>query len=174
MMSNRKNNVNFEIRFATIKDVDLILKFIKDLAIYEKMLDQVVVTKDHLIISLFEKKEAEVLIGEENGKPVGFALFFQSYSTFLGRSNIFLEDLFIDEAHRHKGYGTLLLAKLADLAIKRNCKRLEWVCLNWNKPSIDFYLKIGATPMDEWTIYRMQGEHLKNLAKRLPNESNVK
>ena len=154
----------FTIRFAKPEDVSLILTFITKLAIYEKMLDDVIATEQSLMVSLFDKKEAEVIIGEEHGVPVGFALFFQSYSTFLGKSNLFLEDLFVNEEKRGKGYGKMLLSKLSNIAIKRNCSRLEWLCLNWNQSSIDFYHKLGAKPLDDWTVFRLQGKDLKALS----------
>jgi Sortase and related acyltransferases len=153
-------NENFRIRFAQDSDCALILEFIRELADYENMSDDVVATTDGLRETIFEKKQAEVIIGEENGVPVAFALFFHNYSTFLGRAGIYLEDLFVKKAHRGKGYGKSMLKKLASIAVERKCGRLEWSCLDWNQPSIDFYIKMGATPMDEWTVYRLTGESL--------------
>ncbi|MGM0436438.1 MAG: N-acetyltransferase family protein [Bacillota bacterium] len=155
---------NFTIRFATRKDVSLIMYFIKGIAKYEHMEDEIIATEASLESSLFDKNQAEVLIGEENGKPVGFALFFESYSTFKGRANLFLEDIFIDEPYRNKGYGRMLLSYLGELALKRDAKRLEWLCLDWNTPSIEFYRKMGAKPLDDWTIFRVSADNLKNLA----------
>lgn len=158
-------NKNFEIRFANESDVEIILDFIFKLAEYEKMLDDVVATPELLKEWIFEKKKAEVIFALEDGKEVGFALFFHNFSTFLGRAGIYLEDLFVLPEHRGKGYGKGLLKALAKIACERGCGRLEWSCLDWNKPSIDFYLSLGATPMDEWTVYRIAGEKLKEFAE---------
>ncbi len=154
-----------DFRYAKETDVALILDFIKGLAEYEKMLDEVIATEDLLKEWIFEKKKAEVIFALEDGKEVGFALFFHNFSTFLGRAGIYLEDLFGKPEYRGKGYGKGLLKKLAQIAVERGCGRLEWWCLDWNKPSIDFYLSLGAEPMDEWTTYRIAGENLDKLAK---------
>ena len=137
------------IRYAQESDIPKIVYFIKELAIYENMLDDVVATEDLLREWIFEKQKAEVLLAEEDGIPVGFALFFHNFSTFLGRAGIYLEDLFVMPEHRGKGYGKALLRRLAQITMERGCGRLEWACLNWNKPSIDFYLSLDATPMDQ-------------------------
>ena len=137
------------IRYAQESDIPKILYFIKELAIYENMLDDVVATEDLLREWIFEKQKAEVLLAEEDGIPVGFALFFHNFSTFLGRAGIYLEDLFVMPEHRGKGYGKALLRRLAQITMERGCGRLEWACLNWNKPSIDFYLSLDATPLDQ-------------------------
>ena len=155
---------NFKIRFAEINDVGLILDFIKELAEYEQMLREVVATEDILRESLFERKTAEVIIGEYQDKPVSFALFFHNFSTFLGRPGIYLEDLYVKPEMRDKGIGKSMLSFLARLAIERKCGRLEWWCLDWNQPSIDFYKHLGAVPMDDWTVYRICGEKLSMLA----------
>ena len=152
-------------RFAKEQDTPLILEFIRGLAEYEKMLDLVVADVDTLADQLFRKKNAEVIFALEDGNEVGFALFFHNFSTFLGRSGLYLEDLFVLPGHRGKGYGKAILRKLAAIAMERGCGRLEWSCLDWNKPSIDFYLSLDAEPMDEWTVYRLTGETLTNLAK---------
>ncbi len=152
-------------RFATEADAPLILQFIRDLAAYEKMLDQVVADEAQLRQQLFEKQQAEVIFTLEDGKEVGFALFFHNFSTFLGRSGLYLEDLFVLPEYRGKGYGKGLLAKLASIAVERGYGRMEWWCLDWNRPSIDFYQSLGAEPMDEWTVYRLTGETLEELAK---------
>lgn len=154
-----------EIRYATEKDVSIILMFIKELADYEKMLDEVVATKELLREWIFEKQKAEVIFAVEDGKEIGFALFFHNFSTFLGKSGLYLEDLYIQPAYRGKGYGKSLLKKLAQIAKERGCGRLEWWCLDWNKSSIDFYLSLGAQPMEDWTVYRITGETLNQLAK---------
>ena len=154
-----------EFRFAERKDTALILQFIKDLAEYEKMADQVVATSAMLEEGIFEKKRAEVLFVMEDGREVGFALFFHNFSTFLGRAGLYLEDLFVLPEYRGKGYGKATLKKLAQIAVERGCGRFEWWCLDWNKPSIDFYLSLGAEPMSEWTTYRVAGEKLLELAE---------
>ena len=152
-------------RFANEDDCALILEFIKALAAYEKMSDQVVATESLLREWIFEKQKAEVIFACEDGKEVGFALFFHNFSTFLGRAGIYLEDLFVLPEYRGRGYGKGLLKKLAQIAEERGCGRLEWWCLDWNQPSIDLYKSLGAEPMDEWTTYRLTGEKLKEMAE---------
>ena len=158
-----ENKLTF--RYAKRKDVSLILQFIKDLAEYEKMLDEVIADEATLEEWIFDQKKAEVIFAIENGKEVGFALFFHNFSTFLGRAGIYLEDLFVQPEHRGKGYGKRILQKLAAIAVERKCGRLEWWCLDWNQPSIDFYLSLGAEPMSDWTVYRIAGDTLQNLAQ---------
>ena len=153
-----------EYRFATPDDAALILRFIKDLAEYEHMADEVVATEELLREWIFERRKAEVLFVMEDGVEVGFALFFHNFSTFLGRAGIFLEDLFVRPEYRGKGYGKGLLTQLARIARERGCGRLEWNCLDWNQPSIDFYLSLGAQRMDLWTTYRLTGATLEDLA----------
>lgn len=155
----------YTLRLAEEKDIPLILRFIKELADYEKLLHEVVATEEILMESLFIKKAAEVVIGEYDGEPVGFALFFHNFSTFLGRPGIYLEDLYVRPEMRGKGLGKALLSFLAHLAKERNCGRLEWWCIDWNEPSIKFYKSLGAIPMDEWTVYRVCDDALTNLAK---------
>lgn len=155
----------FTIRFATQEDVPTILYFIRELAIYEHMLDEVVADEALLRQWIFEKQKAEVLLAEEDGRSVGFALFFHNFSTFLGRAGIYLEDLFVRPEYRGRGYGKALLKKLAAIAVERGCGRLEWSCLDWNRPSIDFYRSLGAVPMSDWTVYRVTGQTLQELAK---------
>lgn len=152
-------------RRAEEKDCALILFFIRELAAYEKMLDEVVATEELLHDRLFVRQRAEVLFACENGKEVGFALFFHNFSTFVGREGLYLEDLYVLPEYRGKGYGKAILTKLASIAVERGCGRMEWVCLDWNKPSIDFYRSLGACPMDEWTVWRVAGETLETLAK---------
>ena len=156
---------NVKIRVAEKNDASIILSFIKALAEYEKMSDQVIADEDLLREWIFEKGKAEVIFLCEGEKEVGFALFFHNFSTFVGRAGIYLEDLFVMPEYRGRGYGKLLLKELAQIAVERGCGRLEWSCLDWNKPSIDFYLSLGAVPMNEWTVYRVAGETLQNLAK---------
>lgn len=153
-------------RNAQAGDEQLILDFINALAVYEHMEDQVVATPALLNEWLFEKQTAEVIFALVDDREVGFALFFQSFSTFLGRAGIFLEDLFVLPEQRGHGVGTALLSKLASIALERGCGRLEWNCLDWNEPSIGFYLSLGAKQMDEWTTYRVTGETLEALSKR--------
>ncbi|MBQ6076854.1 MAG: GNAT family N-acetyltransferase [Clostridia bacterium] len=152
-------------RKAEETDCGLILRFIRALAAYEKMLDEVVATEDLLRDWLFRKHSAEVLFACEDGKEIGFALFFHNFSTFVGRAGLYLEDLYVLPEYRGNGYGKALLKQLASIAVERGCGRMEWVCLDWNRPSIDFYRSLGAQAMDEWTIYRLAGESLTNLAE---------
>lgn len=156
---------NVTFRNAERKDTALILKFIKELADYEKMLDEVVADENTLETWIFDKQKAEVIFAVKEGKEIGFALFFHNFSTFLGRAGIYLEDLYVKPEYRGKGYGKAILKKLASIAVGRGCGRLEWWCLDWNKPSIDFYLSLGAEPMSDWTVYRIAGDTLKQLAE---------
>ena len=154
-----------DFRYAERKDAGLILKFIKDLAKYEKMENEVIATEALLKEWIFDKQKAEVIFALKDGKEVGFALFFHNFSTFLGRAGIYLEDLYVMPKHRGFGYGRAILRKLAQIAVERGCGRLEWWCLDWNKPSIDFYLSLGAEPMSDWTVYRIAGDTLNKLAE---------
>ena len=155
-----------QFRFAEENDTGLILGFIKDLAEYEKMSDQVTADEALLREWIFEKKKAEVIFALEDGREVGFALFFHNFSTFLGKAGIYLEDLYVKPEDRGHGHGKGLIRELARIAVERGCGRLEWSCLDWNKPSIDFYLSLGAMPMNEWTVYRFAGDSLRELAER--------
>ena len=152
-----------EIRKAVRQDVPLILEFIKGIARYEKMENEVVATTELLEEQLFDKGCAEVIFAMEDGVEVGFALFFHNFSTFLGRSGLYLEDLFVYPEHRGKGYGKALFLELVRIANERGCGRMEWVCLNWNKPSIEFYRSMGAMSLDEWTTYRLTSDAMKKL-----------
>ncbi|MDF2543297.1 MAG: GCN5-related N-acetyltransferase [Herbinix sp.] len=167
-MSNTKDNII--LRFATEQDVPSILEFIKGLAEYEKMADQVIATEEILQDSLFVRKAAEVIIAEYQSVPAAFALFFHNFSTFLGKPGIYLEDIYVKPEFRDKGIGSKMISYLAKLAVERNCDRLEWVCLDWNEPSIRFYKQIGAIPMDDWTIYRVQDHALIHLAYQSEND----
>ncbi len=159
------NTSTFEIRPATESDVPLILAFIKKLARYERLEHEVVATEELLRETLFgERRTAEVVFGYYRGEPAAFALFFHNYSTFLGRPGIYLEDLYVEEPYRGQGFGKAMLAHLAQVAVARKCGRLEWWVLDWNAPAIQFYKKLGATPMSEWTVFRLTGEALVNLA----------
>lgn len=154
-----------QFREAERADVPLILQFIRELADYEGMLDEVVAEEPTLEEWIFDRGRAEVVFALEDGREVGFALFFYNFSTFLGRAGIYLEDLYVRPEHRGKGYGKALLKRLAQIAVERGCGRLEWWCLDWNRPSIDFYLAMGAEPMSDWTVYRAAGDALAALAQ---------
>lgn len=156
--------MSFQIRRAHEGDIKTIFNFICELAEYEKLSHDVTATEEILCESLFVKKQAEVLIAELDGVPVGFALFFHNFSTFKGRACLYLEDLYIKPDFRGKGFGKELFRTLAKIAVERNCDRFEWSVLDWNEPSIIFYKKMGAFPMSEWTVYRLTGEALTNLA----------
>ncbi len=156
---------NLNIRFAEEKDTALILKFIKGIAEYEKMLDEVIATEELLREWVFEKKKAEVIIAEDDDIPVGFSLFFYNFSTFVGRAGLYIEDIFVWPQYRKKGYGKALFLFLAKLAHEKGCGRMEWCCLDWNKPSIDFYFSMGAKRMDGWSTYRLTREDLKRLSE---------
>lgn len=152
-------------RYAKRRDSALILKFIRALAAYEKLLDQVIADESTLEEWIFDKQKAEVIFALADGKEVGFALFFHNFSTFLGRAGIYLEDLYVLPEERGKGYGKALLKRLAAIAVERKCGRLEWWCLDWNQPSIQFYLSLGAEAMSDWTVYRVTGDSLLELSK---------
>lgn len=152
-------------RQATRADVPLILHFIRELARYEQLEQEVVATPALLEEWLFDKEKAEVLFAVVEGKEVGFALFFHNFSTFLGRAGIYLEDLYVAPAYRGRGIGRAFFHELAKIAAARGCGRLEWWCLDWNQPSIDFYTSLGAEAMDDWTVYRISGETLQRLAE---------
>ena len=154
-----------EFRFAQEEDTPKILQFIRELAEYERMLDEVIATEELLKEWIFDKKKAEVLFAVQDGAEVGFALFFHNFSTFLGRAGLYLEDLYVKPEWRGRGIGKGLLAQLARIAVERGCGRLEWSCLNWNQPSIDFYLSLHAQPMQDWTVYRLTGDTLLQLAQ---------
>ena len=158
--------MNNTYRFAQRGDEGIILDFIRRLAEYEKMSDEVVATEELLTEWIFDKNKAEVIFAlDESGKEVGFALFFHNFSSFLGRAGIYLEDLFVLPEYRGKGYGKGLLRQLAKIAVERKCGRLDWWCLDWNQPSIDFYKSLGAVPMDEWTTFRITGDTLTKMAE---------
>lgn len=157
--------IDYKLRLAEEKDVPLILNFIKELAVYENMLDDVVATEDILKDSLFNRKVAEVIIGEYKSEAVSFALFFHNFSTFLGKPGLYLEDLFVKPQARGKGLGKILLTYLASLAKERDCGRFEWSCLDWNEPSIKFYKQMGARPMEDWTGYRLERKTLDRVAE---------
>ncbi|MEZ4889833.1 MAG: GNAT family N-acetyltransferase [Crocinitomicaceae bacterium] len=156
---------NFSIRKATVNDAPKIVSLIKELAIYEKLLHEAVVTVEQIETNVFEKKYADVLMAEEDGEVVGFALYFYNFSTFKGKPGLYLEDLYVEPQHRGKGYGKMLLIELAKIAAANNCGRMEWSVLDWNTPSIEFYKSLGAQPMDEWTVYRLTEEKIHLLAK---------
>ena len=156
----------FRIRLAEADDVPVLLELIRGLAEYERLLDQMEANEAGLRESLFgERRYAEAAIGEVDGEPVGFALYFHSYSTFLGKPGLYLEDLFVKPDHRGRGFGGALLRHVGRVAVERDCGRLEWAVLDWNEPAIGFYRKLGAAPLDEWTTYRMTGDALRRLAE---------
>ena len=159
------HNENISFRKAVPGDEELILTFIRELADYEGMLNQVVADGETLHTWIFQREKAEVLFVLEGEREVGFALYFHNFSTFLGRAGIYLEDLFVLPECRGRGYGKALLAYLAAQARREGCGRLEWWCLDWNRPSIDFYKSLGAEPMEDWTVYRLAGETLDKLAE---------
>ena len=155
----------FTIRKAKPEDSPIIFDLIKKLAVYEKLGDEVVTSVEELREQIFEKKFAHVIIGEENGIPAGFALYFYNFSTFVGKPGLYLEDLYVEPEHRGKGYGKTLLIELTKIAKAENCGRMEWSVLNWNTPAIDFYESLQAQPMNEWTVYRLDGKGIADLAK---------
>lgn len=159
------NNPEVSLRFATEDDVPLILSLIKGIAEYEKLLHEVIATEELLKENLFGKRRtAEVILAFYNNEPAGFALFFHNFSTFLGKPGIYLEDLFVKLELRGKGIGKILLTYLGKLAIERDCGRVEWSVLDWNEPAINFYKKLGALPMDGWTVFRVTSDRIYNLA----------
>ena len=152
----------FSIRFADVNDIPTILRFIKELASYEKLEHEVTATEDILKEWIFEKKKCEVLIALYDNSEIGYALFFHNFSTFLGKAGVYLEDLYITPNYRGFGYGKRLLKEVAKIAVERGCERLDWQCLDWNKSSIDFYLSLNAVKMEDWTTYRLSHNVLKN------------
>ncbi|MDR0629168.1 MAG: GNAT family N-acetyltransferase [Treponema sp.] len=157
-------NGQIHLRFAEPQDSSLLLQFIREFAAYEHLEDLVEATEGRLRQYLFEEKKGEGIIGEYAGVPAGFALFFHTFSTFLGKPGIYIEDLFVKPELRGRGMGKTLLSFIAGLAVERNCGRVEWACLNWNEPAIGFYLSQGALPLKEWTAYRITGEAITSLA----------
>ncbi|MEA4853009.1 MAG: GNAT family N-acetyltransferase [Christensenella sp.] len=153
---------SIKIRHANKSDAALVLDFIKKIAVYEKMQDQVSATAEDLETYIFDRKAADVLIAECDGKPVGFALFFENFSTFIGRTGLYLEDIYVDRDMRGLGIGKKLFQAVAAQAAERGCQRMEWCCLNWNQPSIDFYHYMGAQPMDDWTTFRLSGRAIRD------------
>lgn len=158
---------DFVIKPATKKDVPVILSFIQKLAAYERLSHEAVATVELLQRTLFgQRRTAEVAIGYLKNQPVGFVLFFHNFSTFIGKPGLYIEDLFVEENYRRRGFGGALLAHVAKLAVERDCGRVEWSVLDWNEPAISFYKKIGAVPMNEWTVFRVTGDQLAALARR--------
>ncbi len=163
-MNSIVKNEKTRIRFAEKEDAALVHQFIKELAEYEKMSDELRASVEDIAETVFHKKYAEVIICEYERTPAGFCLFFHNYSTFLGKPGLYIEDLYVKESFRGKGLGKAMLRFMAALALERNCGRLEWWCLDWNKASIDFYISQGAEAMKDWTVYRLSGEELKKAA----------
>lgn len=155
--------MSLTFRNAERGDTELILRFIRELAEYEEMTDEVVADEATLEQWIFDREKAEVIFAVENGEEVGFALFFHNFSTFLGRAGIYLEDLYVKPEYRGRGIGKAVLKKLASIAVERGCGRLEWWCLDRNRPAVDFYLSMGAVPMNDWTVYRIAGDTLTGL-----------
>jgi GNAT superfamily N-acetyltransferase len=172
-----KECVDFQIRPARVQDVPIVLQLIRDLATYERAPDEVVATEEQLIDVLFgERRVAKVLLAFEGESPVGFAVYFYNFSTWLGRAGLYLEDLFVRPEKRGKGYGRALLVELAKIARDHGCGRMEWAVLDWNEPAIDFYRALGAKPMDEWTVFRLTRKGITKLASaagRLPLQSKL-
>lgn len=160
-MSERVGNIN--LRKVTEDDVDLILEFIMEIAEYEKMSDSVIATREEIYESIFKRKEAEVLIVEKDNKDIGYVVYFFNYSTFIGRAGFYLEDIYIKPEYRGNGYGKEIFKYLTKIAYEKGCHRMEWSCLNWNKPSIEFYKNLGAVPMSEWTVYRLTRDKFKEV-----------
>ena len=157
---------DFKIRPAAPEDVPLLFQFVRELAEYENLTDQVTATEDSLRQWIFEEKKAGALIGEENGLAVGYVIYFYNFSSFVGRAGIFIEDLYVRPSYRKKGYGKAFFKYIAALARDEGCRRLEWTCLDWNKPSIDFYLSLGAQAADAWSIYRLGEKEIQQLAQQ--------
>src|SRR5437016_2255119 len=161
-----KTPENFDIRSASVEDVPIILQLIRDLATYERAPHEVTATEEQLIDVLFgQRPSAEVLLAFEGKAPVGFAVFFHNFSTWLGRPGLYLEDLFIKPEKRERGYGRALLVDLAKIALDRGCGRMEWAVLDWNEPAIKFYRSLGARPMEEWTVFRLTRDGIAKLAQ---------
>ncbi len=157
------SDTSFLIRFAKEKDTALILAFIRELAVFERLEDWITAAVEDIRVSLFEKRQAEVIIGEVHGQPAAFALFFHNYSTFLGKANLFLEDLFVKEEYRSNGFGKAMLRCLAEIVVERGCERLDWLC--WNSSAIAFYQGMGAMILDDRRFFRISGERLAHFAK---------
>ena len=154
----------FQIRKAVPDDTPVIFDLIKKLAVYEKLENDVITSEEELQENIFTNNFAKVLMAEEDGNPVGFALYFYNFSTFVGKPGLYLEDLFVEPEYRGKGYGKSLLIELAKIAEAENCGRMEWSVLDWNTPSIEFYKSLGAKPMDEWTVFRLDKKGISDLA----------
>ncbi|GAB4112888.1 MAG: GNAT family N-acetyltransferase [Candidatus Caldatribacteriota bacterium] len=164
-MLEKTPEIKVNIRPAVLKDVPIILKLIKELSVFEKMSEEVTATEESLKLSLFgDKPYAQVLLAEVKGEPIGYALYFFNFSTFLGKPGLYLEDIYVKEEYRGKGIGTTLFKYCASIARKNNCSRMEWLVLNWN-PARDFYEHIGAKPLEEWVVYRLTGDALDKMAK---------
>lgn len=164
-MSNQSDPSGFSIRTANAADIPTILALIRELAEYEKLTHEVVASEDSLREALFgERRTAEVLLGEVDGSAIGYAVFFHNFSTFLGRPGIYLEDIYVKPECRGRGFGEAMFRRLGQIAVERRCDRLEWVVLDWNESAIGFYRKLGARPMDEWTVFRITGQPLRQLA----------
>jgi GNAT superfamily N-acetyltransferase len=160
-----KQSEEFTLRFAEEKDISLVYDLIRELAVYEKMEDRLIASREDLKEAIFDRKSAEVILAELNGAAVGYAMYFHNFSSFIGKTGLYLEDIFIRPTYRGRGFGKAVLTYLAELAVKRNCWGMEWTCLDWNEPSIKFYESIGAVQNEGWRIYRLKGEALLNLSQ---------
>jgi len=162
-----KTRINgFTIRFAKGNDARIVLDMVRELAAYEKLVENLEATEERFCESLFQRDVAETLIGEYEGKPVGYAIFFHNFSSFTGRIGLYIEDIYVKPEMRGKGFGQAIFAYIAKLAVERKCGRLEWSCLDWNKPSIAFYEKMSAKRLENWTMYRLSGEALQRMARK--------
>lgn len=159
------NNLGFSLDYAKYTDCEEILNLIKEIAEYEKMTEYVTATKETLYDSIFVKKRAKVIMARLNGKVIGYLLYFYNFSTFTGTSNIYIEDIYLKNEYRNSGYGKIMLKVLAKIAIEENAQRIDWVCLNWNEPSLAFYKKNGAKRLDEWVLHRLEYNDIKALVK---------
>lgn len=165
-MKYETNILDFTLEDASINDAEKILELIYEIADYEKLTDQVIATKESLIESIFVKKRAFVILAKFKDEVIGYMLYFYNFSTFTGGSNLYLEDLYLKPQYRHNGYGKMMFKILAQIAIKEKANRIDWVCLDWNKPSLKFYQSIGAKPLNNWVVHRLEGNDIINLANR--------
>lgn len=166
-MKFKTSNSDFTVRIAEEKDIPIVFSFIKELAEYEDLSHRVMATEEAIFHAMFEKRIIEAIIGEFEGIPVGFFLYYYTFSTFAGKTGIYLEDVYIKPEMRRKGFGKSMFEVMAALAKEKDCNKLEWQCLNWNKPSIQFYTSIGAKPVDDWTVYSLQGDKMDALAQNI-------
>lgn len=165
---------DFQIRKTKKEDAAIVLSYIKKIAAYEHLSDQVVATLEDIQTTIYDKKQAFVLIAEKEDKPIGFILYFLTYSTFLGRANLYLEDIYIDEEHRNQGYGKIMFKALANLAVEEGYYRIDWICLDWNIKSIEFYKSLGARHLKEWYTFRLEKDEINKLSNKLNERTTLK